>query len=173
MPRAEGRERECVCVFVHLCGRKEDWERDRARKQPLGCLLLTLSSWGGGCSPIPPQIQGGARFPFPTSCTDPWPPNHCQMCPCCWIFPASPWPLFPPSFFPSGTPSTPADQVHPPFSPPALGAPFGAGNGLYLVSSPGNPGSGRKGPGSLACSCSHLPYIQEWLKSQGFLHPDS
>ena len=123
------RKRECVCVFVHLCGRKEDWERDRARKQPLGCLLLTLSSWGGGCSPIPPRIQGGARFPFPTSCTDPWPPNHCQMCPCCWIFPASPRPLFPPSFFPSGTRSTPADQVHPPFSPPALGAPFRAGNG--------------------------------------------
>ena len=145
----------CVCVFVHLCGREEkDRERDRAKKQPLGYLPLTLSSWGGGCSPIPPQIQGGAQFPFPTSRTDPWPSNHCQMCPCRWISQASPRPLFPPSFFLSDTPQP--HQVNPPFSHPASRTPLGVGSGMFLVSSqlgsPGNPRSGRKGPGSFACT---------------------
>lgn len=37
-------------------------ERLRAKKQPLGDLS-TLSSWGGGCSPIPPQIREWPKFP--------------------------------------------------------------------------------------------------------------
>ena len=88
-------------------------------------------------------------------------------------FPSLPTAPSPSQLPPQWYPLYPADHVHPPFFPPALGAPFGAGSGLYLVSSPGNPGSGRKGLGSLACTRSHLPYIQEWPKSQGSLQPDS
>lgn len=125
-------------------------ERLRAKKQPLGDLLSTLSSWGGGCSPIPPQIQGVAQVPFPTTCTDLWASNHCQMCPCCWIFPASLCPLFLPSFF---------KHIPPPRL--ALPAPtqlqellLGVGDGMFLVSSqrgsPGNPGNGEKELASFA-----------------------
>lgn len=54
----------CMCVHSYVWAKgKGLGERLRAKKQPLGDLLSTLSSWGGGCSPIPPQIQGVAQVP--------------------------------------------------------------------------------------------------------------
>lgn len=105
-------------------------ERLRAKKQPLGDLLSTLSSWGGGCSPIPPQIQGVAQVPFPTTCTDLWASNHCQMCPSLLLdFPSFPVPSFPSQLLQAYPPT----QVSPPCPHPASGTPFG-GRGWYVSS---------------------------------------
>lgn len=85
----------------------------------------------------------------PTSCTDPWASNCCQMCPCCQIFPA------PPFFFQLLIQGYPY-QVSPRFPHPASGLLWGIGDGIFLVSSqlgsPGNPENGRKKLGSFACT---------------------
>lgn len=114
---------------------------------------MTLSSWGGGCSPIRPQVQGAAKVSFPTFCTDPWASSGCQMCPCYWIFPASPIPSF---FFPALYSGISPYQASPCFPHAASGTLFGVGDGVFLHSSqrgsPENPGSGRRKLGSFACT---------------------
>lgn len=159
------RERECVWARAEGLG-----ERLRAKKQPLGYLLLTLSSWRGVAlpsHPIPDSGRGPISLP-----NDLHRSNHCQMCPCGWIFPASPTPPFflPDSF--SGRPPLPSLQVNPPSSHPASGA----GDSVCLVrsrlGSRGSPGSGRKGPSSFACTGRPSPPIQQ-PQSQQFLQPDS
>lgn len=154
----------CVCVCCLICVGEGLGEQLRAEEKPLGYPLLTQSFWGGVCAPILPQLQGGAQFPSPTSCIDPWASNHCQMCPSCWIFPVFPCPFFPPSFFlrdiTPGFPSLPPLSCRTSF--------LGVGAGMFLVSSelgsPGNPGSERKELGLFACTGSHLHHIQKWPK---------
>lgn len=130
-------------------------------------VFSDLEFRGGGCSPSHPD-QGGAHFPSQLFAPTPWPPNHCQMCPCCWIFPASPQPLSSqllPQWY----------LVHPcrPSAPlPSLPQLWELLSGRkWSVSSWtswGILGVGRKGAGSLACTRSHLPYIQEWLNPKVF-----
>lgn len=87
--------------------------------------------------PIPDSER--VPIPFPTSCTDPWTCSHCHMCPCCWIFPASPHPRFPQGCPPTLTLPSPTQLQE---------LLWGIGDGMFLVSSQlgslGNPGSGRK-----------------------------
>lgn len=75
---------------------------------------------GGGPSSLPKYLHRSLGF------------NHCQMCSCCWIFPASSCPLFLPSCCFWHT----SPQVIPPPSPTQVQELlWRVSNGVFLVSS--------------------------------------
>lgn len=142
-----------MCIWVH----SSVWakgemleERLRAKKQPLGDLSLTLSSWGGGFSPTPPQIQGVAQVPFPNTCTDPWASITARCVPAAGF---SQLPHAPFSFLAAAS-DIPAPRLSLPSPTQLQELLWRVGDGVFLVSSqlgsPGNPGSGKKDLGSFA-----------------------
>lgn len=140
-----------VCSFVWAEG--EGLGERLSQEAVPGRSSLDPEFLGRGLLSLRPQVQGAAKVSFPTPCTDPWASSCCQMCPCYWIFPASP---ISPFFFSALYSGISPYQASPCFPHPASGTLFGVGDGVFLHSSqrgsPENPGSGRKKLGSFACT---------------------
>lgn len=134
-------------VFSFICvgERRRVGRETESQEAAPGRSSLDPEFLGRGLLSHPTPDSGSGQVPFPNTCTDLWASNHCQMCPCYWIFPASLCPLFLPSFF--------FRRILPPRL--ALPSPtqlqellLGVGDGMFLVSaqlgSPGNPGNGKE-----------------------------